>query len=233
MATDFRIYPESAGFDYPFSLIQRIWDELATPHQADARLADLTPGQRAAYSLHWIFAEVCNGGFDQCFSNSTGYLLPEAIGGAQVLGAPNWEAALTDAAATMGDPFPRDRHERQRRLKSIKGRRMRRTTLDRCDERLYALDADPDQSLDTIIDRYARAHPADFYLDAPDEATAVQALLDTTRQAIDAPFQRDLDLAERLVTEARDRAERAERASIETTASLARSLLDQLSSLRG
>lgn len=34
--------------------IERIFTELATPYEPDARLYELTPGQRAVYSLDWV-----------------------------------------------------------------------------------------------------------------------------------------------------------------------------------
>lgn len=228
VAVDFRIWPESAGFDYPFCLIERIWNELATPYAPDDRLGQLTPGQRAAYALQWIEAEVCNGGFDQCFSNSTGFLMPEAIDGARLLGSEEWIELLTDAAAVLGEPFPRDRDERYQRLDALSDAQA--LVLEECDSRLYSLDAEPATSLTALVTRYVDEHPDEFYVNAPDESTAARALLDTARKAINAQFRPDLNLAERLLTESHTRALGAGDAS---TAALAQSLLDQIPSLRG
>lgn len=228
MTTEFRILRESSEFDFPFSVIQRVWDELDTPYEPDPRLAELSPGQRAAYSMHWIFAEVCNGGFVQCFSNSTGYLLPEAIDGAQLFEAPQWTEVLTDAANTLGQPYPRDRDERNRRLDSLSSDQQ--ATLDECDDRLYALDATAETSLTALTVRYINEHPDEFFVDAPDESAAAQALLGTARRAIDAQFGRDLDLAERLLGQALSRASSA---GDSRTAALAQSLLDQVPFMRG
>ncbi len=227
-AVDFRILPESAGFDFPFCLIERIWNELATPYAPDERLDELTPGQRALYALHWVRAEVCNGGFDQCFSNSTGYLMPEAIDGARRLGSSEWSELLTDAAAVLGNPFPPGRDERNERLDALLS--AQELVLEECDSRMYDLDAEPATNLDTLIARYVTQHPDEFYIAAPDESTAALALLETARQAINARFRPDLDLAERLLVESRTRALGAGDAS---TAALAQSLLDQIPSLRG
>lgn len=90
---------DTADADVVWLAIERIFTELRTPYDPDDRLYDLTPGQRAVYALDWVRKEVSNGGFDQLFGNSTGYLTPEAIEGAAHIGAGDYEDILRRAAA--------------------------------------------------------------------------------------------------------------------------------------
>ncbi|MCP4960335.1 MAG: DMP19 family protein [Actinomycetia bacterium] len=226
-ADDFRVIREATAYEYPFSLISRIWNELSTPYQPDDRLAQLSPGQRALYGLHWIRAEVNNGGFHQCFSNSTGYLMPEAIDGAAQLGAADWATVLEDAANLLHAPYPRDWDTRKQRLAGLTKQSLDR--LNGCDDRFYELDRNPDTNWDTLFDRYVTANPDEFFLDSPDDAAVADALLATARKAINSRWNRDIDLAEQLLEDAIDRATTVE---ADNTAALARSLLAQIPSMR-
>jgi hypothetical protein len=54
VARDCRILREAARVDPEWAVIDQIWTALATPYSPDARLMDLTSGQRAIYALTWI-----------------------------------------------------------------------------------------------------------------------------------------------------------------------------------
>jgi hypothetical protein len=117
--------------------------------------------------------------------------MPEAIAGARRLGSAEWNELLIDAAAILGEPFPRDRDERNQRpgrvqLDALSN--VQESVLEECDSRLYRLDAEAATNLNTLITRYVDKHPDEFYVDAPDESTAAGALLDTERKAINARF---------------------------------------------
>jgi hypothetical protein len=110
--------------------------------------------------------------------------------------------------------------------------------LRNCDERLYELNLNPETSLRTLIDRYVAAHPNDFYVEPADEAEAAKALLANAREIVNSWWSQhsggqrrlaDLDLAERLLRQAIDRASAAQADRI---AALARSLLDQIPFMR-
>ncbi len=155
------------------------------------------------YSLQWIFSEVGNGGFAQCFDNSTGYLLPEAIEGSILFEAPDWEDVLRQAAAIIGSPFPRDRAVRQEALDALNDQQASELTL--LDERLYSLDADRATSFEAICRSYVDTHPNEFYLPNPTAETVVQALLDQARRKIDGPpFRWNLDIAEHRLNRAKE-----------------------------
>jgi hypothetical protein len=181
-SSDFRIFEATAAFEYPFSLIRRIWHELRTPYEPDERLEQLTPGQRAQYALRWIEVEVENGGFQQCFSNTTGYLMPEGVYGAHLFGSDQWAAVLSAAADVLGSSYPRDHAERAHLLSMLDETEM--GELRNCDERLYELNLNPETSLRTLIDRYVAAHPNDFYVEPVDEAEAAKALLANAREIV-------------------------------------------------
>jgi hypothetical protein len=71
------------------------------------------------YAAHWTQSEINNGGFKQLFWNSTGVLVPEAVEGFQLIGMPRTAEVVVAAMRTFGDPYPRDRKERQARLETI------------------------------------------------------------------------------------------------------------------
>jgi hypothetical protein len=130
--------------------IERIFTELRTPYEPDERLARLTPGQRAVYALDWIRKEVSNGGFDQLFGNSTGYLTPEAIEGADYIGATDYADILRRAAAVFpGGTVPRDRDERTEVLDADPDRTG--PVLEALDDEFSALLEDRDRNLTRLM----------------------------------------------------------------------------------
>ena len=221
--TDFRILREAARVDPEWAVIDRIWTELDTPYRPDRRLDDLTPGQRAIYALTWIRSEVQNGGFDQCFYNPTGFLLPEAVEGADLLGLPEWSQLLREAAAALETPFPRSRDRRQERLSEMPT--SERDALAAFDDRLFELDDDPATSLDLASRRYIDAHPEEFFAENEDEELAAATLLDVARGLVNDPPPRRLDVAQELLTEA---ISRSKAGGTGRAAALAESLLAQL-----
>lgn len=227
--SDFRILRESARSDREWKVIEPIWSQLATPYEPDSRLRDLTPGQRGIYGLTWIHSEVCNGGFDQCFRNSTGYLLPEAIEGARTLGSEPWLSVMTRAADLFHLPYPRARERRQELLDRFTPEH--RAAMARLDDELYDLDGEPATSLRTIFAEYIDAHPSEFFRDPANEVEAVEALLTSARALINSQSEseRDLPLAQDLLDEA---VRRSEAAGLDRTKRLAESLLVQLPDLR-
>ena len=76
---------------------------------------------------HWTMSEVVNGGLEQYFSNSTGILAPEAVLGFQRIGRLELAAALQNAMALLGEPYPRERQERSERLAVLTGGQKRET----------------------------------------------------------------------------------------------------------
>jgi hypothetical protein len=224
---EFRVVREAARVDPEWAVIEVIWNELSTPYSPDQRLYELSSGQRALYSLHWIRSEVANGGFHQCFWNPTGYLLPEAVAGAELLEAPEWSLLLGEAERLFPPPYPRAREDRQELLGRLAEDDLRR--MDLLDERLFDLEDSDATSLDVLFRRYIERHPDEFFVPAPSEEDACKALLDGARRLVNEPPPRRLDLADELLREA---AERSRRSGTGRVAVLAESLLSQLPDLR-
>jgi hypothetical protein len=77
--------------------------------------------QAQVWAAWWCQTEVCNGGFHQFFSNSTGMLAPEAMLGFALIHVPGAAILVRDAMAKFPVPFPRNREARQEALGAIKG----------------------------------------------------------------------------------------------------------------
>jgi hypothetical protein len=73
------------------------------------------------YAACWCQAEVCNGGFHQFFSNTTGLLAPEALEGFRAIGLTEWADLLAEGMKFFGSSYPRDRDERHDLLPSRRG----------------------------------------------------------------------------------------------------------------
>ncbi|UCH74021.1 MAG: DUF4375 domain-containing protein [Rhodospirillales bacterium] len=71
------------------------------------------------FAVHWCASEVCNGGFRQFFLNPTGVLAPEAVAGFKAIGMPRTAAIVGEAMASFGEPYPRDREEREDALAAL------------------------------------------------------------------------------------------------------------------
>jgi hypothetical protein len=156
---DFRVTRASAADHPDLKVVEGIWTELNTPHEPDPRLRELTPGQRAVYALKWLEAEVCNGGFAQYFTNSTGFLWPESLDGADLLGLPELSEVLRGAAAPLGMPYPRDRDLRETIFDLLP--ETYDEYWDPFDAAFYDLMGPMTASMLSYIER----HPEEFYVD--------------------------------------------------------------------
>jgi len=119
----------------------------------------LSAAARHLFAVWWCDSEVCNGGFHQFFSNSTGVLAPEALEGFQAIGLHETAKVVEIALAKFGDPFPRDRHKRQSALHSIELPGEKRKEWDPfydLDSRYYA--AMKRDSYYQKLDDFARQH---------------------------------------------------------------------------
>jgi hypothetical protein len=90
------------------------------------------------YAGHCCQSEVCNGGFHQFFSNTTGLLAPEALEGFRAIGAADWAKILAQAIQYFGTPYPRDLDHREEFL-PLRQRRPREEwePFYQLDERFY------------------------------------------------------------------------------------------------
>jgi hypothetical protein len=63
----------------------------------------LTPSERAAFALVWLYREVNNGGLEQFFFNDAGKLASEALRGLEMVGAPVTADILRRAMSVFPD----------------------------------------------------------------------------------------------------------------------------------
>src|ERR1700737_1628529 len=106
----------------PEYYIDAAWEQIDIYNGAEAFLKSYSDVEQPAgklYAAHFAQSEICNGGFKQLFWNSTGVLSPEAVQGFQLIGMPRTAELLVAAMRTLGNPYPRDRKERQTRLETV------------------------------------------------------------------------------------------------------------------
>ena len=146
-----------------WKVIEPMWGVLKTPYESDDRLQTVaTPGQRAFYALHWTISEVSNGGFHQYFYNSTGYLAPEAITGAELLGASDYADVIRRATSIFpSEEALRDLDQRQEILEQATDNQD--AFLASLDDELYALLESPTQNPDVLFGPYIETHPEEFF----------------------------------------------------------------------
>ncbi len=159
---------EDYRIDRPETDDELVWviatnlDEYIEFHEGEAVLQQTmegtTPGQRVIYACTWYDYEVCNGGHQQFFWNSTGILWDEALAGFTKMGAVEYAAILKAAVSLFPNGTPsKDRNTRKDQLSKI-----REDDLDRLDKALYELKEQ--QSFDDILNRYVMAHPQEFFI---------------------------------------------------------------------
>lgn len=76
-------------------------------------LAKFTPEQRNVFAMEWYFAEVCNGGHYQFFTNSTGIVWQEALAGFEMIDFTVGKEILEQFKTIFGGNIPFDRNERE------------------------------------------------------------------------------------------------------------------------
>jgi hypothetical protein len=97
-------------------LVDPVWEQIDIYRGADVFLATYRAAEKRAgllFAAHFAQSEICNGGFNQLFWNSTGVLAPEAVEGFQVIGMPETAEILSRAMRLLGENYPRERGERQ------------------------------------------------------------------------------------------------------------------------
>jgi len=77
-----------------------------------ASIADIPRHIVLLYAAHMCQSEVHNGGFLQLFLNSTGIIVPDAIGAYKTIGMPILASLLEQAVQPLGLPYPIERDDR-------------------------------------------------------------------------------------------------------------------------
>ena len=100
--------------DY-WQLVDPVWDSLvrwdAIPEFQFA-FSSTEAAARTLFAAHWLYSEVCNGGFHQFYWNSTGILAPEAADAYEAIGMPRTAAIIRRSMSWFPTPYPRERQAR-------------------------------------------------------------------------------------------------------------------------
>lgn len=105
-----------------WDLIQPLWYTVSIYDSLEVYNQDLssfTEGQRKIFALSWYNAEVCNGGHDQFFSNSTGIVWKDALEGMNLIGATELFENFQKAIDKFGGVVPFGRQERMQLLDTL------------------------------------------------------------------------------------------------------------------
>jgi hypothetical protein len=149
---------ERPGEGY-WQLVEPIWDRISIYDGPDAFLEQFGEVPREIghlFAVHWCDSEVCNGGFHQFFTNSTGVLAPEAAAGFRAVGLEECATIVEEAMAFFGAPYPRERAVREVRLATIPGdTREEWDPFCELDDRYYQCAQTPDDRLYRTLDAYA------------------------------------------------------------------------------
>jgi Domain of unknown function (DUF4375) len=143
-----------------WSVIDPIWDSISIYNGPEVFLfqfGKVRPELGHLFASHWCQSEVCNGGFDQFFYNSTGVLAPEAAEGFQAIGLDDLAALVRQAMSVFGDPYPRDREVRCDLLEKISViDREEKEPFDYLDQQFYMCLGEDHQRYCKMADDYAR-----------------------------------------------------------------------------
>jgi hypothetical protein len=105
-----------------WSLVRPVWEVISIYDGPDIFLQQYGAApvaSRVLFSAHWCQSEICNGGFDQFFSNSTGVVAPEGVQAFRDIGMPQIAAVIEQAMSIFGPIYPRDRAVREDALEAI------------------------------------------------------------------------------------------------------------------
>jgi Domain of unknown function (DUF4375) len=143
-----------------WSVIEPIWDSISIydgPEVFLLQFGKVSPEVGHLFASHWCQSEVCNGGFDQFFYNSTGVLAPEAADGFQAIGLCDLAALVRQAMSVFGAAYPRDREVRCEMLEQVAGKDGEEgDPLDHLDQQFYACLGEGHQRYYKMADEYAR-----------------------------------------------------------------------------
>jgi hypothetical protein len=139
------------------------WRDLRTPRPIDEATAGASPGQIVAYCVPYSHADICNGGFHQYFSNSTGDLASITIDALHRIGDHQRAELMMRAMGRFpGGVAPKKRAERQAILASIDFRSDWRTWARPIEDAYYALDG---KELGERVQDYIASHAEEYFLD--------------------------------------------------------------------
>jgi Domain of unknown function (DUF4375) len=145
-----------------WSVIEPFWDSVGIydgPVIFQRDFETLPLPVRHLLAVHWCDSEVCNGGFHQIFSNSTGVLAPDALQGYRAIGLEECAQLVERSMSLFGEEYPRDRQERQSSMCKLERPGDRREEWDPfndLDDSYY--DARDRANFEEALDEFARRH---------------------------------------------------------------------------
>jgi len=98
-----------------WQLVEPVWDSLVQWDEIPAfqsAFAATEASARTLFGAHWLYSEVCNGGFHQFYWNSTGVLAPEAADAFAAIGMPRTAEIVRRTISWFPTPYPRNRESR-------------------------------------------------------------------------------------------------------------------------
>ena len=116
--------PDFSAGDKYWQMIEPFWESISIYDDPETFLNQFRKVQSSVghlFAAHWLYSEVCNGGFHQFFSNSTGVLAPEAAEGFRAIGLDDCAAVIEEAIQFFGRNYPREQEERNEILDGIEG----------------------------------------------------------------------------------------------------------------
>ena len=122
-------------------------------------LENLTIAQRRFLAMFWYDSEVCNGGHDQFFYNSTRIVWKDALEGMRMIGDDSDADNFQKAIDIFGGSIPFDREERNKVLDKI------------CENEDFDDFEEIDRSyyrgerFEKLMNEYVKKHPAEFVVD--------------------------------------------------------------------
>lgn len=102
------------------ALLEPYWDiPTEDPGQFATQFRSIPIVCQHLLAAHIVTVEVSNGGFAQLCYNSTGLFIPTAPFAFEAIGMPKTAAVVERAIEWLGEPFPVDRDEREKRMMAL------------------------------------------------------------------------------------------------------------------
>ncbi len=165
---DFRIRRAKAqnlgDDDFIWAVVESFWpDNDIEIGNERKHLVQGTPGQQAIYATLLFIREVCNGGLEQFFYNSSGNLWDFVIKGFELLGADVHSKTFKKSLTIFPkSKVPIDREKRIDLLEKIDPEKLK-SIFDPLNETFYALGGE--EGLYSYHIKYIRLHPKEFFID--------------------------------------------------------------------
>jgi len=137
-----------------------LFDQLDTHTHLDQAYAAILaehPQLGLLFAAHCCMAEICNGGFFQLYTNSTGYMAPEAVEGFIALGKPLTANCIAESLKLLPQPYIRDWQLRVRAIEALcecKPPKLKPNTFTKLEDQFLELFDEENGSYEEAADGY-------------------------------------------------------------------------------